>query len=143
MGVALAEAEDVVGGITTDVLKRTVQTTQAQQCLSVLCAGRTVDLCLESKAERDAWLLLLKALVDKEKNGALSLSLSLSLPRSPSNPRLDATISSSESGAGDSQQQEEDGEEGRCVSDSLERLLQISALGFRSVSPQQLTALLA
>ena len=120
MGVDLAEVEKVVGGITTDVLQRTMQATQAHQCLSLLCAGRSVDLCLDNEEERDSWLQLLAVLVEKEARGKL--------------PSLSPSAPLSIGGGGEGGEGEEE--------TRLERLLHLSAIGLQSLSAEQRTAIL-
>lgn len=65
-GVDLSEVSAVTAGITTDVLKRAANSSRAEQYLSVICAGRSVDLCFDTSEERNAWRDLLELLAHKE-----------------------------------------------------------------------------
>ena len=65
-GVGMSEVTNVIGGIHTDVLKWSAQTSKAEQYLSVVCSDRSVDLFFDSEEERNNWRDLLKALVTKE-----------------------------------------------------------------------------
>ena len=70
-GVDLGEVSHVSLGIGTDVLKKAFALNglgmgSPDLYLSVVCAGRSVDLCFEKKADRDAWGGLLGTLCNKE-----------------------------------------------------------------------------
>ena len=70
-GVDLGEVSFVSLGIGTDVLKKAFALNglgmgSPDLYLSVVCAGRSVDLCFEKKADRDAWGGLLGTLCNKE-----------------------------------------------------------------------------
>jgi len=71
-GVDLGDVSSVVGGITTDVIKRTAQASRSDCYLSLICAGRSVDLCFDNHEDREKWLALLSMLVEKE-HGQLSV----------------------------------------------------------------------
>lgn len=70
-GVDLSEVSEVVSGITTEVLRRSAHASKTDLYLSLICAGRSVDLCLETVEERNEWRDLLELLVKKE-HGQLS-----------------------------------------------------------------------
>lgn len=65
-GVDLSEVTAISAGITTDVLRKAAQPTRADQYLSVICAGRSVDLCFDTVEERNDWKDLLHLLAQKE-----------------------------------------------------------------------------
>jgi hypothetical protein len=66
-GVDLGDVSEVSMGLVSDVLRRTVQFSKADnQFLSIVCAGRSVDLCFDSEAERNSWKSLLDTLTKKE-----------------------------------------------------------------------------
>lgn len=65
-GVDLGEVSSISPGISTDVLRKAAQSSRADQYLSVICAGRSVDLCFETVQERDEWKDMLELLTRKE-----------------------------------------------------------------------------
>ena len=65
-GVDLGEVSSIAAGISSEVLKKAAQPGRADQYLSVICAGRSVDLCFESVQERDEWKGMLEMLARKE-----------------------------------------------------------------------------
>ena len=56
----------ISAGLSTDVLKRAAETSNASLFLSLVCAGRSVDLCYETESDRNAWKTLLDTLCNKE-----------------------------------------------------------------------------
>ena len=65
-GVDLITVTNIFHGINTDVLKSMGRTEFRDHYLSLISEGRSVDLCFESKEERELWERLLIALVEKE-----------------------------------------------------------------------------
>jgi hypothetical protein len=65
-GVDLGEVSSIAAGISSEVLRKAAQLNRADQYLSVICAGRSVDLCFDSVNERDEWKDMLELLARKE-----------------------------------------------------------------------------
>jgi hypothetical protein len=65
-GVDLGEVSAITAGIATDVLKKAGQSSRSDTYLSVVCSGRSVDLCFDTVDERNNWKELLGILVQKE-----------------------------------------------------------------------------
>eukprot|EP00605_Chrysophyceae_sp_TOSAG23-4_P000065 GSChrysophyteH1.ASY1.ANO1.67.1 assembled CDS len=68
-GVAMAEVSELRTGITTDVLQRTANKSDAENYLSLICPGRTIDLNLGAPALCAQWQKLLSILSRKEAEG--------------------------------------------------------------------------
>ena len=56
----------ISAGLSTDVLKRSGENCHSHLFLSLVCAGRSVDLCYENENDRNAWKSLLDTLCSKE-----------------------------------------------------------------------------
>lgn len=82
-GVDLGEVTSVIGGIHTDVLKRAGQASKQDLYLSLICAGRSVDLCFESEDERNNWKDLLELLSMKEHGRLLGIDSVAPSPDAP------------------------------------------------------------
>jgi hypothetical protein len=82
-GINLGEVNGMVEGLSTDVLRRTGQTNKNEYYTSLVCSGRSVDLCLETVEEKLLWKALLEKLVAKE-HGILR-NISMEYPELPSN----------------------------------------------------------
>ncbi len=66
-GVDLGEVQEVAEGVVTEVTQKlTPPPDEACLYLSLVCEGRSVDLKFNSEGERNAWLALLRVVVDKE-----------------------------------------------------------------------------
>lgn len=78
-GVDLGEVSHVSMGIGTDVLKKALglaplSVSHPDLYLSVVCAGRSVDLCFDTKVDRDAWGGLLGTLCNKEHGSLVGIA---------------------------------------------------------------------
>lgn len=60
------QVKEVAEGITTDIAKRSGQTSKSNLYLSLICSHRSVDLCFESPEEKARWKTMLSILIDKE-----------------------------------------------------------------------------
>ncbi len=65
-GVDLVTVTNIFHGIATDVFKSAGKAELKDCYMSLMSEGRSVDLCFESKIERELWESLLIALVEKE-----------------------------------------------------------------------------
>ena len=52
--------------MSTDVLKRSGENANSHLFLSLVCSGRSVDLCYDNESDRNAWKSLLDTLCSKE-----------------------------------------------------------------------------
>lgn len=67
-GVDLGDATDLLPGIHTEILKKSAHSGRANQYLSLICTGRSVDLYFDDDDDRNSTLKLLEVLIRKEKN---------------------------------------------------------------------------
>eukprot|EP01035_Chromulina_nebulosa_P020653 gene20653-26778_t len=80
-GVNLGAVNAVVEGIATELLKRSHQSSKADQFVSLILSERSIDLCLDNESERNLWKSLLNKLVAKE-HGILQ-SIDFEYPEAP------------------------------------------------------------
>lgn len=66
-GISLGDISGIRFGISTDILKRTGSSSKVEKYLSLICSGRSIDICLENEKEREILGSLLEKLHNKEK----------------------------------------------------------------------------
>lgn len=67
-GVDFSDVIELLPGIQTEILKKTAHSGRADQYLSLICTGRSVDLFFDDDDDRNSTLKLLEVLIRKEKN---------------------------------------------------------------------------
>jgi hypothetical protein len=65
-GVDISDISAVLGGISSEVLQKAGQPSKAEQYLSLICVGRSIDLYFDSEDERNNWRDLMDVLSMKE-----------------------------------------------------------------------------